>query len=166
MTNPEIIYDTEKASQLIITLFKAFDKKPDSELAEIYLNRLKNLDIRELEHRITVAIDRCKFFPRVSEILEIKTPLQEAREADFLLRFRKQARNVYLKSADPDVFTVKEYIGKSRIENAHITDWPKIEEKALSLFRLIKSGNIKPVSSQKQLGQSIKTNFLKEISHD
>lgn len=85
-----------------------------------------------------------QFAPTLYDIMQyVNTPNPEE-EFLFLARFRKQATSSYpWDEIDDDVFTVKKHIGARHVEHSTMTEWPWIEKQAISIFGLIKSGNLR-----------------------
>ncbi len=135
---------SRKLAEVIKVLFKAYGKNHDEELAEIYYQRLKHHDIGTIEKNVLRLLDRSVYLPKISEILKTPEEIISAQEQEFLRRFRSQATSPYaFTKIDNDVFTVKSYIGPSIVENAHLDQWHFIERKALKLFGLIRTKQIR-----------------------
>lgn len=49
------------------------------ETVAVYAQRLDKIPVAELAHVVDRAIDRCKFFPSLAEMLEIRESLRSAR---------------------------------------------------------------------------------------
>lgn len=132
-----------KLSKLIVLLFKAYDKDADKELAELYHLRLKDLDVELVENRIFEWIDSSRFFPRISDLREFVTKQEDAKEYEFLLRFRRQATSPYpWTELDDDIFTVKRYVGPRQVEDATLKEWPWLEKRVVEVYRLLKLGHL------------------------
>lgn len=135
-------------AELIAVLFKAFEKESDEDLAELYYQRLKGHNLEIIEKRILELLDTSKFFPRIAEILDYSTKIEEAEEIKFLARFKKQAGSPYaFTKVDDDVYTVKKYVGPRLIEDAYTKDWLWIEKKVLKVYRAIREQYIEVIEN-------------------
>ncbi|NQY73789.1 MAG: hypothetical protein HRT90_03405, partial [Candidatus Margulisbacteria bacterium] len=130
-------------SQLIVLLFKAFEKPYDKELAGLYMNFLIQHDLERVKESVFKVIETSKFFPRIGEILEDKFTMNEANEIKFLARFRRQAKSRYsYDQLDDDIYTVKKYVGSALVEDSYLKEWPWIEQKVIKVYRAICKGHI------------------------
>lgn len=65
--------DRKQFANAICTMFEVFGKKPTKIMMNGYFMALKKLTIEQVEVAVTIAMERCKFFPKPVELIEFIT---------------------------------------------------------------------------------------------
>jgi hypothetical protein len=85
------IEDKKNFLVLMAMLGEAFKEDVSSERAKIYFEFLKDKPIFEISYAFKRAIRELKFFPKISEIIELMTPYEVDEEAPHIKSQNKEA---------------------------------------------------------------------------